>query len=220
MGRGTLAVTSVRPVGPAGQSPFMRSVAGRPSSTTSHERLVWASHPTNRVARDSASTPGSMPIAATAAAAYPDSTEDSLVALTQTSRSSSPDRHNDSAMWIASWVLPQAPSQSGEPGAGAALPGARTTVLPLTRDLSSPGADSMRGTNPSARGGTMPDRIGHAVPPLGVSPDPAAGTRCVTRPLPATRTSQHLIPHANGRMIQIKSLAFHPNQVMTRCEGW
>ena len=64
-----------------------------------------------RAATDSAVPVGSMPVAAADACMYAESTDARLVAAIQISTSMAPDRHNDSAMITAIWVLPHAPSQ-------------------------------------------------------------------------------------------------------------
>src|SRR5262245_55477080 len=112
-------VTSTRPAGPAGHKPPRSAASVRSSSITSHERLVSASQPRNCAATDSQLVSCDLPVAAAMAAAYPDSTEARLVASIQTSISSRPDRHSDSAKAAASWVLPDEPSQSrASPAAG------------------------------------------------------------------------------------------------------
>ena len=99
-----------------------------------------------------------------------------MLAATQTSRVTSPDCHSDSAAYTASWVLPQAPSQSRTP-AVAARAGTSATVAPGARTALRLGDVSGRELNPSASGGTTPDRTGWAGCPSGHSagPRPASG---------------------------------------------
>ena len=112
-------VISTRPVGPSGQSPSRSADSGRSSRTTSQGWLVSASQLMKRAATDSAVPVGSMPVAATDACTYADSTDARLVAEIQISASMAADRHSDSAMITAIWVLPQAPSQFDGPSAKA-----------------------------------------------------------------------------------------------------
>ena len=150
-------VTSRRPAFPAGHSPSRSLASGRSSSTTSQRWLVSPSQLTKRTATDSAVPVGSMPVAATDASTKPDRMDARLVTEIQTSASMACERHNDSAISTAIWVLPQAPSQFGMPGAdsgldtsAAAEPGTRTSMMPA--------AVSGRSVNPSARGGIWPIR--------------------------------------------------------------
>ncbi len=73
-------VTSTRPAGPSGQSPSRSVVSCRSSRTTSQGWLVSPSQLTRRAATDSAVPVGSMPMAATEACTYPESTDARLVA--------------------------------------------------------------------------------------------------------------------------------------------
>ena len=130
----------------------------------------------------SASALGSVPSAASAASAYPASTDARLVAATQTSRSTSRDRQRDSAKNAASWVLPHDPSQSRDP-APPPRPGTSTTALPGTSAAPSRGALSGLVLNPSASGGTTPERTGHSAWPSGDPTGPSAGTWLIN-PLP------------------------------------
>ena len=68
-----------------------------------------------------------------------------------------PDRHSDSAMITAIWVLPQAPSQFDGPSAKAE-PGTSARVAPGTSASTMPRAVSGRSVYPSASGGTSPTR--------------------------------------------------------------
>src|ERR1700728_652978 len=99
---------------------------------------------------------------AAAASTKPDNTDVRLVATTQTSRSSTRERHSDSAKYTASWVLPQELSQSRDPASAAARPGVSTTVVPGVSAAPRSGADSGLPLKPSAIGGTAPDLTGHA----------------------------------------------------------
>ena len=75
----------------------------------------------------------------------------------QISASMAPDRHIDSAMITAIWVLPQAPSQFDGPSAKAE-PGTRARTEPGTSVSTMPRAVSGRSVYPSASGGTSPTR--------------------------------------------------------------
>ena len=132
-----------------------------------------------------ASALGSVPSAATAASAYTACTAARLVAGTQTSRSTSWDRHSDSAKNAASWVLPHDPSQSRDP-VPPARPGTSTTAVPGTSAAPSRGALSGLVLNPSASGGTTPARTGHWACPSADSTGPPAGTWLIN-PLPLLR---------------------------------
>ncbi len=81
-------------------------VSGRSSSTTSHGRLVSPSQLTKRIATDSAVPAGWIPVAATDASTKVDSTAERSMTETQTSTSMACDRHSDSAIITAIWVLP------------------------------------------------------------------------------------------------------------------
>ena len=89
------------------------------------------------------------------------------MASIQTSRSTPPDCHSNSAKAAASWVLPDDLSQSCAsgaatgPGAGAgARSGTSATAAPAGSSAARPGAVSSRALKPSASAGTVPDRIG------------------------------------------------------------
>src|SRR5579863_5565417 len=98
-----------------------------------------------------------MPVAATHASTYPDSTADRLVAEIQTTTSTAPDRHSVSASITAIWVLPDAPSQFCLPSANSE-PGTSAMVDPGMRASRMPRAVSGRSLNPSASAGTSPTR--------------------------------------------------------------
>ncbi len=138
-----IPVTSTRPAGPSGQSPSRSVASCRSSRTTIQDLPVAASQLTRRAATDSAVPAGSMPKAATDACTYPESTDARLVAETQMSTSMAADRHRDSAMITAIWVLPQAPSQFDGPSAKAD-PGTSASVVPGTSDSMMPRAVSGR----------------------------------------------------------------------------
>ena len=150
-------VTSTRPASPSGQSPSRSAVSCRSSRTTSHDWSVAPSQLTRRAATDSAVPAGSMPKAAAEACTYPESTDARFVAEIQISASMAPDRHSDSAMITAIWVLPQAPSQFDGPSAKAE-PGTSARVVPGTSVSTMPRAVSGRSVYPSASGGTSPTR--------------------------------------------------------------
>ena len=84
-----------------------------------------------RAATDSAVPVGSMPVAAADACTYRDRTAARLVAEIQMSASMAPDRHSDSAMITAVWVLPLAPRQFSESSAQA-VSGTSAKVEPGT----------------------------------------------------------------------------------------
>src|SRR5215471_20325251 len=117
---GSGVVIRTLPAGPSGQRSFRSVGLRRSSSTSSQGRAVWLSQPVRLLATDSALLPSSVPMAA-AASTYPASTDALLAAITQTSTSTARDRHSDSAKYTASWVLPHAPSQSGDPSAAVRL---------------------------------------------------------------------------------------------------
>ena len=116
-----------------------------------------------------------MPVAATDACTNADSTDARLVAAIQISASMARERHNDSAIIAAIWVLPDAPSQSDERPADAEL-GTSATAEPGTRISAMPRAVSGRSVNPLASGGTSPSRnrgVGSADIPTRASPSAA-----------------------------------------------
>ena len=98
-----------------------------------------------------------MPNAAVEACTYPESTDARLEAEIQISASMPADRHSDSAMITAIWVLPQAPSQFDGPSAKAE-PGTSARAAPGTSASTMPRAVSGRSVYPSASGGTSPTR--------------------------------------------------------------
>ena len=110
---GQLVLTSSLPVGQRGHDPPRSVVSWRSSNTTGQARLVSPARPAKRAATDSAVPVGAIPVAATDASTYPDSTDARLVAGIQISASMARDRHRDSAVMAAIWVLPDAPSQFG-----------------------------------------------------------------------------------------------------------
>ena len=167
-------VISSRPARPSGHSPVRSAVSGRSSRTTSQGCLVSPSQLTKRTATESAVPVGSRPVAATDACTSPDRTAARLVTEIQISPSMTRDRHNDSAIIAASWVLPPAPGQFGRVS-GTAGSGTSATAEPGTRTSARPRAVSGRSVEPSASGGTSPIRnrracsagipIGHHRPP-------------------------------------------------------
>ena len=150
-------MTSTRPERPSGHSPSRSAASCRSSRTTSHDWPVALSQLTRRAASDSAVPAGSTPKAAAEAWTYPESTDARFVAEIQLSASMAPDRHIDSAMITAIWVLPQAPSQFDGPSAKAE-PGTRARTEPGTSVSTMPRAVSGRSVYPSASGGTSPTR--------------------------------------------------------------
>ena len=91
------------------------------------------------------------------------------MASIQTSRSTPPDCHSDSAKAAASWVLPDDLSQSGASGAAsgpgrvagaAARSGTSATAVPAGSAAARPGDVSSLALKPSASAGTVPDRTG------------------------------------------------------------
>jgi hypothetical protein len=86
----------------------------RPSSTTSHGRVVSRSQLTKRSAAASA-FPESSPSITVAASPYVDSTAAMFVADTQTSTSTLPVSHSHWVAATASWVLPQGSRQLSLP---------------------------------------------------------------------------------------------------------
>jgi hypothetical protein len=123
-----------------------------------------------RATIDSAVPAGSIPVAGTEAWTKPESTDVRLVALIQISRSMAPDRHSDSALTTATWVLPQAPSQFCGPSAKAE-PGTSATDEPGTSASTTPRAVSGRSVKPSASGGTLPTRNRRDPGSAGISPE-------------------------------------------------
>src|SRR5580658_10356559 len=88
--------------------------------------------------------------------------DDILLASTQTSRSSAPARHCDSAKKAASWVLPLQRSQSCDDPAPTRLPRGASMTAPVRPSASlRSGPVSGRVLNLSASAGTEPDRAGH-----------------------------------------------------------
>ncbi len=101
-----------------------------------------------------------------------------LVAVIQISRLTSRACHNDSAAYTASCVLPDAPSQSGDPAGG--RPGTSATVAPGTSAAARLAAVSGRRVKPSASGGIAPQRTGVAGGPPAGPAGPLAGTWLIT----------------------------------------
>src|ERR1700734_354555 len=151
-------VTSTRPQGPAGHRSSSSFGSGRSSRTTSHCCVVSPSQLRNRAATDSDPSAGSRPVTVAEACAYPDRTAARSVALIQTSTSMAPDRHSDSAIHAASWVLPEAPSQFLRPSANEEA-GTSTRDVPASSMPVMLRAMSARAANPGATGGTAPTRI-------------------------------------------------------------
>src|SRR5580658_158414 len=183
---GQLVLTSSLPVAPRGHSPSRSVVSWRSSNTSSHSRLVSPSQPAKRAATDSAVPVGAIPVAATDASTYPDSTDARLVAEIQISASMARDRHSDSAVMAAIWVLPEAPSQFGSLPAEAGLDTSAADE-PGTRAFTRPPALSGRSVNPSTSGGTSPTRnldVGSAGPRTGHHrpPTPLANAASETHP--------------------------------------
>src|SRR5580692_4443471 len=96
-----------------------------------------------RITTDSVVPVGSIPVAAADASANAASTYARLVAVIQISMSMALDRHSDSAIITAIWVLPHVPGQSDGPSADAEL-GTSTTTEPGTRISTVPLAVSGR----------------------------------------------------------------------------
>ena len=91
------------------------------------------------------------------------------MASIQTSRSTPPDCHSDSAKAAASWVLPDDLSQScasgaaagpGKAAGAAARSGTSATAAPAGSAAARSGAVSGLALKPSASAGTVPDRMG------------------------------------------------------------
>ena len=107
------------------------------------------------------------------------------MASIQTSRSTPPDCHSDSAKAAASWVLPDDLSQScasgaatgpGEAAGAAARSGTSATAAPAGSAAARPGAVSSLALKPSASAGTVPDRMGQDGRPGAAPAGPAGGT--------------------------------------------
>ncbi len=214
---------STRPAGPSGHRPSRSAVSGRSSSTTSQSWLVSASQLMKRAATDSAAPVGSIPVAAADACTNPDSTDARLVAEIQTSASMSPDRHSDSAMAAAIWVLPHAPSQFDGPSAKVE-PGTSAMTEPGTTASMMPRAVSGLSVNPSASGGTSPTRNRGAacsadIPPEGTTArypqlviwcrKPARNTQSITRGGSGTESSIHIGAFTNTPLCTCGEVSIH-----------
>src|SRR5689334_4455282 len=91
-------VTIRRPEGPCGHIPSGTADSARSSNTTSQAGLVSFSQLTKRAAPDSAFPIGATSAAAAEACANPDRTAARPVAEIQTSESTIPERHSESAI--------------------------------------------------------------------------------------------------------------------------
>ena len=112
------------------------------------------------------------------------------MASIQTSRSTPPDCHSDSAKAAASWVLPDDLSQSCASGAptgpgnaaGAARSVTSATAAPLGSAATRRGAVSSLALKPSASVGTVPDRMGQDGRPGAAPAGPVGGAALLMVP--------------------------------------
>ena len=202
-------VISSRPASPAGHSPVRSTLSGTSSRTTSQGSWVSPSQLTKRTATELAVPVGSRPVAATDACTNPDMTAARLVAESQISPSMARDRHKDSAIITAIWVLPHAPGQFGRVWTTAGS-GTSATAEPGTRTSARPPTVSGRSVKPSVSGGISPTRnrrVGSAGIPTGPHRPPTPIDTALQR-----ASSEHLITREGsspGELCPYRHLSRH-----------